>query len=330
MFIKALRAIHPEIFCATMAHPNGTHSMVTTGKKRSKAPTPSKPTSKKSPAPAPAQPTNGSGAAASTSDTLRRMYFAMLKCRMMKERASNNKDGPVYDLTAGHEAIVVGASIDLKPHDTIAASRRNFAAHIAMGTSLKRLLKKSGATVSDESRAAVISGPHSSARFVADPFNLATGLALSHKLEKQTNVVVAFWEDDAASLEASHEALKFAGTHKLPIIYVTLSARADNLGRRKHSALEAFSFLAKDYGFPSILVDGKDVVAVWRAAQESIHRARNGSGPTLIECQTDATNFDDPLAHMEHYMSSRGAWDGRWKRKVVDDINAAIDRARLR
>ena len=76
---------------------------------------------------------------------------------------------------------------------------------------LKYLLKKSGANISDET-ASILScrfalpGPISSAAFLADPFNLGTGLALSHKLEKQTNVVVAFWDEDAASLEASHEA----------------------------------------------------------------------------------------------------------------------------
>jgi pyruvate dehydrogenase E1 component alpha subunit len=268
---------------------------------------------------------------------LRRMYSAMLKCRMMEERVRNGNAVLVCDLAAGHEAIVIGASIDLKPEDTIAASHRNFAAHVALGTPLKYLLKKSGANISNESGASLFScrcalpGPISSAAFLADPFNLATGLALSHKLEKKTKVVVAFWDEDAAALVASHEALKFAGIHKLPIIYVTRSAGLDDPGLRKHSALEEFSFLAKDYGFPSILVDGKDVVAVWRAAQESIHRARNGSGPTLIECQTEPANFKDPLAHMQHYMTRRGAWDEGWKQQVVDQINAETKQAmRLR
>jgi pyruvate dehydrogenase E1 component alpha subunit len=304
--------------------------MVTQSKKRAKGSSRDKTTAQKPLTSAPAQPANGSGSPSSNLDMLRRMYSAMLKCRMMGERAQDGNAGLAYDLASGHEAIVIGASIDLKPEDTIAASQRNFAAHVAVGTPLKYLLKKSGANISDESRASIIScrfalpGPISSAAFLADPFNLGTGLALSHRLEKRTNVVVAFWDEDAASLEASHEALKFAGIHKLPIIYVTRSAGLDDPGLRKHSALEEFSFLAKDYGFPSILVDGKDVVAVWRAAQESIHRARNGSGPTLIECQTEPANFKDPLTHMQHYMSRRGAWDDGWKRQIVDQINTEI------
>ena len=308
--------------------------MVTKSKKRSKASKRDNTTAKKTLTPTPAQPTNGNGSAPSNLDMLRRMYAAMLKCRMMEERARDGNAVVAYDLATGHEAVVIGASIDLKPEDTIAASHRNFAAHIAMGTSLKYLLKETGANNSDDSGASIIScrcalpGSISSAAFPADAFNLATGIALSHKLEKKTNVVVAFWDEDAASLEASHEALKFAGIHKLPILYVTRSAGLDDLGSRKHSVLEEFSFMAKDYGFPSILVDGKDVVAVWRAAQESIHRARNGTGPTLIECQTESANFQDPLAHMQHYMTRRGAWDDGWKQQVVDQIDAEIAEAK--
>ncbi len=311
--------------------------MVTTSKKRAKASNRNQTTAKKPLTSAPAQPANGGASASSTLDVLRRMYSAMLKCRLMGERARDDDTVLAYDLAAGHEAIVIGTSIDLKPEDTIAASRRNFAARIAMGTPLKHLLKETNANDSDECRVAILScrlalpDPITSAAFLADPFNLATGLALSHKLEKKTNVVVAFWDEDAAALEASHEALKFAGIHKLPIIYVTRSAGLDDPGLRKHSALEEFSFLAKDYGFPSILVDGKDAVAVWRAAQESIHRARNGSGPTLIECQTEPASFDDPLAHLQHYMTRRGAWDDGWKQQVVDRIKTEIGEAtRLR
>ena len=307
--------------------------MVTKSKKRTKTSSRTNTTAKKTLPPTLLQTTNGNGAAPSNLDMLRRIYSAILKCRIMEERARDSNAIVAYDLTTGHEAIVVGASIGLKPEDTIAASQRNFAAHVVIGISLKCLLRETSANNSEQRRASITScggilpGSISSAAFRADAFNLATGLALSHKLEKRTNVVVAFWDEDAASLEASQEGLKFAGIHKLPIVYVTRGSGLHDLGRRKHSALEEFSFLAKDYGFPSILVDGDDVVAVWRAAQESIHRARNGAGPTLIECQTEPANFKDPLAHMQHYMTKRGAWDEGWKQQVVSQIKAEIGEA---
>ena len=159
-----------------------------------------------------------------------------------------------------------------------------------------------------------------------DPFNLATGIALAHKLTKQRHVVVAFCPEESPALENWHEALKLAGVHKLPILYVIKNGVADQQSSSEHAPhLEAFSFMARDYGYPGIIVDGQDVVAVWRVAQESIHRARNGSGPTLIDCRTDAGR--DPLAHMEHYMRKRNVWDDGWKKQTEAQIKIEIEKA---
>ena len=43
------------------------------------------------------------------------------------------------------------------------------------------------------------------------------------------------------------------------------------------------------YGMPGIEVDGNDVLAVHEAAAEAVQRARNGAGPTLLECRTYRT-----------------------------------------
>src|ERR1039458_6232786 len=152
--------------------------MVTKRKNRSKASSRGKTTAKR-PLPSPsALPASGNGSSPANLDMLRRMYSAMLKCRMMEERVRNGNAVLVCDLATGHEAIVIGASIDLKPEDTIAASHRNFAAHVAVGTSLKHLLKEINANDSDESRASIIScqcalsGTVTSAAFPADPFHL--------------------------------------------------------------------------------------------------------------------------------------------------------------
>src|ERR1035441_8425623 len=105
--------------------------MVTKSKKRSKASNRNNTTAKKTLIPIPAQPANGTGSSPSNLDMLRRMYSAMLKCRMMEERARDGNAAVAYDLTTGHEAVAIGASIDLKPEDTIAASHCNFAARAA-------------------------------------------------------------------------------------------------------------------------------------------------------------------------------------------------------
>jgi TPP-dependent pyruvate/acetoin dehydrogenase alpha subunit len=37
---------------------------------------------------------------------------------------------------------------------------------------------------------------------------------------------------------------------------------------------------------PGVLVDGMDVIAVLKASQDAVERARRGEGPTLVECST--------------------------------------------
>ena len=43
------------------------------------------------------------------------------------------------------------------------------------------------------------------------------------------------------------------------------------------------------YNLPGVEVDGNDVLAVYQAAGEAIQNARQGNGPTLLECHTYRT-----------------------------------------
>lgn len=258
--------------------------------------------------------TNGSSP--STQETLRHLYTSLLRCRLIQEQARQASSN-YYNLAIGHEAVIVGPTAELTAEDTIASPARNLAALVARGAPVAGLLMdlRSGAPASML--------PPSMPQ---DPFNLATGMALAHRLAKQRHVVVAFCPQESPALETWHEALKFAGVHKLPVIYVIKNGVADQRSSSDHAPhLEAFSFMARDYGYPGIIVDGQDVVAVWRVAHESIHRARNGSGPTLIDCRTDAKR--DPLVHMEHYMRKRNLWDDGWRKQAEAGIRGEIEKA---
>ena len=279
------------------------------------------------------QPAGGNGNSPSNHDVLRRLYSSMLKCRMAAERAQRLLGGrqPAdYDFDLGREAVVIGATLELGPEDTIAASPRNFTVQVAKGASVKYLLSPK-ARRNGLQTPAVAKGFASASTASFDPFNLGTGLALAHRFEKRRSVVVALCADDTAPPDRQHEAMKFAGIHRLPIVYVLKSASTFELGTAKrNSALEKLSFMARDCGFPAIIVDANDAVAVWRVAQESIHRARNGAGPTLIECETQSSCGNDPLAQMEHYMKKRGAWDDQWRWDTTLLIEAEMETAAVR
>src|SRR5271157_4359699 len=147
------------------------------------------------------QAANGNGASLSNQNFLRRLYASMLNCRMMTERAQHLPGGQMhfhdYDFDIGHEAIVVGATVELGPQDTLVASPRNFPAHVARGISLETLMSR-GAP--ENGTQAVIVADCPPARAVSfDPFNLGTGLALAHRLEKKRNVVVVLCAEESAA-----------------------------------------------------------------------------------------------------------------------------------
>jgi len=268
------------------------------------------------------------GPTSADADPLHRLYSSLLRCRLVQERVQElcaaSEVAPGYAVRIGHEAVTVGATADLGPEDTVAGSRHNLAALIAKGVPLEALLAPNGAA---GSTASMFNPPS----FPEDPFNLGTGIALAHKLDLRRHVVVAFCAQEKPPLESWHDALKSAAAQKLPIIFVIENGVATEDATKDESPhLEPVSFLAREYGFPGIIVDGGDAVAVWRAAQESVHRARNGSGPTLIDCRSDGSR--DPLAHMERYLKTRHLWDDQWRarleRELMTEIKDALAKLR--
>jgi TPP-dependent pyruvate/acetoin dehydrogenase alpha subunit len=75
-----------------------------------------------------------------------------------------------------------------------------------------------------------------------------------------------------------------------------------------------------------------------------MRRARSGGGPTLIECKAHRARegtrkpgiafeqvrywtFEDPIAHIEHYLAKKGIWSEAWKKGIVGEIKEEIDTA---
>jgi pyruvate dehydrogenase E1 component alpha subunit len=83
-----------------------------------------------------------------------------------------------------------------------------------------------------------------------------------------------------------HEAMNFAGVHRLPVVFVLENNQfAYSTPNDLEFAVDPVR-RAEGYGFPGRTVDGNDVEAVFEAASVAAERARRGAGPTLIECVT--------------------------------------------
>jgi len=302
----------------------------------------------------------GNGAEPLNAEILKRLYSYMLKCRTLEERArilfKQGKFAGNYYAAVGQEATEVGCTIDLEKEDCVAPSHRDFIAHIMKGTPLKYMFAQLYArkTSPDQGRSSPAHCGYAPlniitpASTIAAQLNIGTGVALAYKLQKKPNIVVALSGDGSTSLGFWHEALNFAGVMKLPIVYVVQNNRwAESVSVTMQTAVEDLSVKAQAYGFPGLTVDGNDVVAVYRVAQEAIRRARSGQGPTLIECKTyrwyghseiDPAKYRppeeveywksrDPIPAMERYLTERNLWSDAWKQELIAGFNKEIDEA---
>jgi pyruvate dehydrogenase E1 component alpha subunit len=115
---------------------------------------------------------------------------------------------------------------------------------------------------------------------------VASGMAMAFKMRHEPRVAMTFFGEGSTANGQWHEAMNFAGIHRLPIVFILENNRfAYSTPNELEFAVDPVE-RAHTYGFPGVNVDGNDVEAVFEAAREAADLARAGGGPTLIECQT--------------------------------------------
>jgi TPP-dependent pyruvate/acetoin dehydrogenase alpha subunit len=196
-------------------------------------------------------------------------------------------------LSAGQEAVPVGVCAQLGPDDYVAGTYRGHGHALAKGTDPQALAaemlgRASGVCGGRAGSMNVIDLEHGLVGcfgIVGGSIAAATGAAVAAK--SQGRVAVAFFGDGAANQGYFHECLNFASVLRLPVVFVCennlygeftpmaqVTAGADIAGR------------GSAYDIPSAVVDGNDLWAVADAARVAVARARDGDGPTLLECRT--------------------------------------------
>ena len=142
----------------------------------------------------------------------------------------------------------------------------------------------------------------------------ACGGGYSSKLMKSGSVAVAFFGDGAVNNGAFHEGLNMASIWKLPVLFICENNQfATEVPFSYSSGIPDVGRRAASYGLPGFEVDGNDVIAVTKVAQEAVARARSGEGATLIECKTYRTR---PHAEgMGDFMYRTREQVEEWKRK---------------
>ncbi len=234
----------------------------------------------------------------STEDHLE-IYRKMLMVRHLEEglgalHKEGRTRGPIHRCD-GQEAVGVAATAMLEIDDKVATTHRGHSVYIGKGMEMRPVIaeifgRQTGACggraghmlVADASKG-VVGGN----AIVGAGIPAATGMALSMQIMGQKNVAMCVFGDGAAQTGICHEAMNMAALWKLPVVFVL---EHNQFGLTVHSdvqsSVEDISVRAAGYGMPAEIVDGNDVVAVYRAVSNMVDRARRGDGPGMVECKT--------------------------------------------
>lgn len=228
-----------------------------------------------------------------------RMYRQMLTIRYFEEKivevyAQGLMPGLAH-LYIGEEAVAVGVCTALRPDDLITSTHRGHGHCIAKGGDVRRMMAemfgKSTGYCHGKGGSMHISdidlGIVGANGVVGGGIPLATGAALSAQLRRSGQVVACFFGDGASNNGTFHECLNMAAVWRLPVIYVCENnGYGISVSQQRHQAIQDIAVRAESYGMPGMVVDGNDLEAVYEAAREAVNRAREGGGPTLLECKT--------------------------------------------
>lgn len=235
-----------------------------------------------------------------TDEQALRIYEVMRLARAVDERMwLINRQGraPFVISCQGQEGAQVGIAAALKPgHDWVAPYYRDAGVVLWFGmTARDQMLSFFARREDPNSGGRQMPGHFGNRRLhivtggspVATQLLHAAGVALASKQRKEAAVTAAFFGEGAASQGDTHEAMNFAGIHKLALVFVCENnGYAISVPQSHQMAIENVADRAAGYGFPGVVVDGNDVLACYEAARQAVDRARRGEGPTLIEAKT--------------------------------------------
>jgi len=294
-----------------------------------------------------------------------RLYTNLVRARKLDEVCIKGLyEGKVvafFHSGQGEEAVGVGGCTSLRSDDYIYPHHRGHGiAHvISKGLEPKAFLaehhgKATGAAggIAGFHAAAPELGIMGAAGTIGSQFPVSAGWALAAKKRGKGQVVVCFFGDGSSNRGTLHEAMNLAAVWKLPVVWVCENnLYAQFMPIKDAYAREDIADLATGYGMPAVVVDGQDVVAVHEAVQVAVEKAREGEGPSLIECKTyrfrghvegvpDISHVDprpqeeveawmkrDPIKLFREKLLERGVLTPADIKRIDDEATAEIEEA---
>jgi len=226
-------------------------------------------------------------------------YTTMKRIRLFELRAAEEFAGmriPGFvHLSVGQEAVAAGVCRALRASDYIVSNHRGHGHLIAKGGEFKPMMaelfgRKTGYCKGKGGSMHIASldlGMLGANGIVGGGPPIAVGAALAAQYQDTDRVSVCFFGDGASNQGTTHEAMNMAAIWSLPVVFVVENNRwGEFTHQSRHQTIEDIADRAAGYNIPGVIVDGNDVMAVYETASEAVTRAREGKGPSLVECKT--------------------------------------------
>lgn len=230
------------------------------------------------------------------------LYRTMLRIRTVEERlAKSHQRGLIHGAChtyVGQEAIATAVCAHLSEADAVFSTHRGHGHALAKGMEPLPLIAELFGRENGCSRGrggsmhlfAPEIGMMGTSGIVGPCILQAVGAGYSALILKNQTVGVAFFGDGAVNNGAFHEGLNMASIWKLPVIFVCENNQfATEVPFSTVAGNPSVAQRGAAYGMNAVELDGNDVLAIEAAAREAVRRARNGEGPTLLECRTYRT-----------------------------------------
>ncbi len=284
-------------------------------------------------------------------EELKRMYETLVLARIFDQRAlALQREGRLgtYPSIRGQEASQVGTAFAAEKMDWLFPTFRESGVYIAIGYPLHLIFSywagdERGMKTPGDLNIFPLSIP------VGTQIPHAVGAALAAKYRKDRAAVLVYFGDGGSSRGDFHEGMNVAGVLKLPVVFLCQNNQwAISVPRERQTASKTIAQKAIAYGFEGLQVDGNDILAVYKATRDALQKAKEGGGPTLIECFTyrmadhttsdDATRYRpkeeielwqarDPISRLRIFMGKKGLWTEQFQKDVEQRSKAAVDEA---
>lgn len=294
-------------------------------------------------------------------DRLIGLYRTMCRIRAFEEAAERAFERELMlgalHVSIGQEAVAAGVCAHLSTSDLITSTHRGHGHALAKGLNpeamMRELLGRDGGTCGGKGGSMHLAdlelGMLGANGIVPDGLTIAAGAAHALRLRGAGGVVVAFFGDGGVNRGPFLEALNWAATFSLAMLFVCEdNAFASTTRSRLLTAGPGPDARAAAIGVPGARIDGNDVVEVEGTAGRLIEEVRGGGGPRFLHAQTyrlkghtanDPATYrsaeevadaqlGDPLRRAEELLARDGATD--WhalRRDAQAEMDAVLEAA---